>query len=72
MERSDKYSVQINDSSGLIDYTSDTSKHTINVPYAFKLLIQELQCMSINPRLIVTDEVDNPEVFKYLASNISR
>ena len=47
MERSDKYTFQINENSGLINYDKD-EKNNVNVqmPYSAKLLLQELQAMA--------------------------
>jgi len=72
MKRSDEYSFQINESTGFIDYSDDDSKKCIiNVPYAFKLLIQELQTMSICPRIIVENSISNKPVFQHLVNNIT-
>jgi len=72
MERSDKYSVQINESTGLIDHSSSNSKKVlISVPYAMKMLLQELQMMSIYPRLEVSSMIENKPVLQYLVDNLS-
>ena len=71
MKRSDSYSVQINEHSGLIDYSNDdTSKCMVSMPYAMKLLIQELQTMCIYPRIEVDSHIPNKPVFNYLLQNI--
>lgn len=71
MKRSDEYSFQINESTGLIDYSDDDSKKCrIQVPYAFKMLLQELQSMSITPRIIVENSISNKPVFQHLVNNI--
>ena len=71
MKRSDDYQVQINESTGLIDYsTDDSQKCMINVPYAFKLLLQELQAMSITPRIVTENHIPNKPVFQYLMNNL--
>ena len=44
----DKYSVLVDEKTGLIDYKDDCSKVKVEMPYAMKLLLQELQAMSIN------------------------
>ena len=73
MKRSDEYSVQINESTGLIDYTDDeTKKCTIQVPYAMKMMLQELQSMCIYPRIVVENNVANKPVFEHLIKNIVR
>ena len=67
MERSDKFSIQICESCGEIPITNSSKTSQIfrcqncsnelkfvesEVPYAFKLFLQELECMNIVPRLL--------------------
>ena len=71
MKRSDEYSVQINESSGLIDYSdNDDTKHMVSMPYSMKMLLQELQTMCIYPRIEVESEISNKPVFQHLINNI--
>ena len=41
-------------------------KNIIQIPYASKLLIQELQTMSIAPRLVTSVDIDNPILFQHM------
>jgi DNA-directed RNA polymerase II subunit RPB2 len=68
MERSDKYNVQIDKYTGLICYDDKPlyEKNIIQIPYASKLLIQELQTMSIAPRLVTSVDIDNPILFQHM------
>ena len=50
MERADKFSMPIDETTGFIG-TGDEGTQ-IQVPYAAKLLVQELQTMSIGPRIL--------------------
>jgi len=71
MKRSDSYSVQINETNGLIDYSkNEDPKCMIHLPYAMKLLIQELQTMCIYPRVEVDSHIPNKPVFKHLLNNL--
>ena len=71
MKRSDEYAVQVDESTGLIDYSeSGTQKCSIQVPYAFKMLLQELQSMCIYPRVVVDNSIANKPVFQHLIKNI--
>jgi DNA-directed RNA polymerase II subunit RPB2 len=70
MERSDKFKVQIDKASGLIQYDEDTNnKCMVNMPYSMKLLLQELQAMSISARVVTESNISNKAVFNYLADN---
>ena len=73
MKRSDEYTFQINESTGLIDYSDDDSKKCrIQVPYAFKMLLQELQSMGTSHlRIVVENAVSNKPVFQHLVNNIA-
>tara|TARA_Y100000590_G_scaffold1391_1_gene1767 strand:- start:4388 stop:8089 length:3702 start_codon:yes stop_codon:yes gene_type:complete len=72
MERSDKYKVQIDNKNGLITYDDNQeSKKMVQMPHAMKLLIQELESMSIGARLI-TEESMNEDIFKELHKNVSK
>ena len=68
MERSDKFNVQIDKYTGLISYDDKPlhDKNIIQIPYASKLLIQELQTMSIIPRLVTGVNIDNPVLFEHM------
>ena len=69
MERSDKYKVNINNKTGLISNGEESDDIVnVNMPYAMKMLIQELQTMSIAPRLITNNSVENPYVHEFIES----
>ena len=70
MERSDKYEFQVDANTGLIDYQdNDTPKYKVQMPYAMKMLLQELQTMCIYPRLVVDTPISNKPVFQHLINN---
>jgi DNA-directed RNA polymerase II subunit RPB2 len=72
MERSDKYEIQIDENTGLIDHTENNSeKVSVELPYAMKLLLQELQTMSISPRIITDTSIQNPTIFKHMTNEWS-
>ena len=71
MERSDKFVVQIDGASGLIDYNKDDKiKHMVQMPYAMKMLLQELQTMCIYTRLEIDTHIPNKPVFQHLLNNL--
>ena len=72
MERSDKYTLTLNERTGLISSDVSAESNTrIEVPYSLKLLVQELQTLCIGPR-IVTESSQSPEVFKFLLKNFEK
>jgi DNA-directed RNA polymerase II subunit RPB2 len=72
MERSDGFKVQINTKTGLISYDDKTEDKTmVNIPYCMKLLIQELECLSMAPRLVTETNINKP-VLDFLHKNLSK
>ena len=73
MERSDAFRIQIDKKSGLIDYETSENKVMVNIPYCMKLLLQELQSLSIAPRLVTEDiKNNNQALLQMLHKNISK
>jgi DNA-directed RNA polymerase II subunit RPB2 len=70
MERSDKYTVNVDEKTGLIAKEYNENSVRVDVPYAMKLLLQELQSICVAPRL-VTGGVKSPEVFKYIIGTLN-
>ena len=69
MKRADEYSIRLNENTGLIEYHDDNPK--IRLPYCMKLLLQELQTMSIGARMITTTDIDNHNLFNYISNSIN-
>jgi DNA-directed RNA polymerase II subunit RPB2 len=75
MERSDKYEVNIDNRTGLIskgdgggdgDEGEDSNDIKVEIPYAMKMLLQEIQTMSIAPRLVTDTSIENPHVHDFI------
>ena len=63
--------MKVNTKSGLISYDDkDKDKATIQIPYAMKLLTQELETMAIGARLIVDTPIKNEKIMNYLHDNV--
>ena len=72
MERSDKFNVQINKNNGLISYSNENNaRSNIYMPYAMKMLLQELETLSIAPRLVVDSNISNESINEYNKLNIN-
>ena len=70
MERSDKFNVKIDTKSGLISYDDKGDKANVQIPYAMKLLTQELESMAIGARLIVDKPIKNEKIMDFLHENV--
>tara|TARA_B110000285_G_scaffold57608_1_gene65826 strand:- start:164 stop:3862 length:3699 start_codon:yes stop_codon:yes gene_type:complete len=66
MERSDRYEVNIDKTTGLISNEKSENDTKVAIPYAMKMLLQEIQTMSIAPRLITDDSIVNPHVHEFI------
>ena len=69
MERSDKYNMTIDTKDGLLSNTKDEDNTEVQVPYSFKLLLQELQCMSLAPRLSTQTTQSTSTLYNSLLSD---
>jgi DNA-directed RNA polymerase II subunit RPB2 len=67
MKRSDAYNYNINETSGMMSYDKDDNNIcNIELPYAMKLFMQELQCMSIVPRINTNTDDNNISALDHL------
>jgi DNA-directed RNA polymerase II subunit RPB2 len=66
MERSDKYEVNIDRKTGLISKGLTVNDDKVQMPYSMKMLLQEIQAMSIAPRLITDTNIENPHVHEFI------
>lgn len=64
MISSDSFEINVCDGCGLIGYSgwcqyckSSKNMKTMNIPYAAKLLFQELMAMNVSPRMILGDSI---------------
>ena len=51
---------------GNISYDKEDKRHNISIPYSAKLLIQELETMSISSKILTPQIIDNKEVFAHI------
>lgn len=66
MGRSDQFNIPVDTRYGLIANNKSEYNVNVNLPYSMKLLMQELQSMSIAPRLITDNSINNPELLEKL------
>ena len=59
----------MNEKDGLITHEEDENTVLAKIPYSMKLLLQELHTMSIAPRLITNEQIENPVLLDELINN---
>tara|TARA_Y100000996_G_C22043694_1_gene446137 strand:- start:98 stop:529 length:432 start_codon:yes stop_codon:yes gene_type:complete len=70
LDRSDKYSMIINELTGEPDYTNNDNRKQIILPYASKMLLQELQTMCISSKILTPTQISNIKLFETLYNTL--
>ena len=68
--RSDNYSVCVDERDGLITNELNENSVRVNIPYAMKMMLQEVQTMGIGPRLVTNTDTTNEKIFDHILEGL--
>jgi DNA-directed RNA polymerase beta subunit len=60
----------VDERDGLITNELNENSVRVNIPYAMKMMLQEVQTMGIGPRLVTNTDTTNEKIFDHILEGL--